>query len=95
MTFTQVDDTTVQFGFAGPSPAQLFMFTAANGYMNHYFPAHYFKELHIDYNEDADKKAKEEVSRSGGSSSTRPARRRGPTSTIPARPTCTPGCPRR
>ena len=60
MTFTQIDDSTVQFGFAGPSPAQLFMFTAANGYMNHYFPAHYFKELHIDYNEDADKKAKEE-----------------------------------
>ena len=60
MTFTQIDDSTVQFGFAGPSPAQLFMFTAANGYMNHYFPAHYFKDLHIDYNEDADKKAKEE-----------------------------------
>ena len=60
MTFTQIDDSTVQFGFAGPSPAQLFMFTAANGYMNHYFPAHYFKELHIDYNEDADAKAKEE-----------------------------------
>ena len=40
--------------------AQLFMFTAANGYMNHYFPAHYFKDLHIDYNEDANKKAKEE-----------------------------------
>jgi peptide/nickel transport system substrate-binding protein len=60
MTFTQIDDSTVQFGFAGPSPAQLFMFTAANGYMNHYYPAHYFKELHIDYNEDADKKAKEE-----------------------------------
>ena len=40
--------------------AQLFMFTAANGYMNHYFAAHYFKDLHIDYNEDANKKAKEE-----------------------------------
>ena len=60
MTFTQIDDSTVQFGFAGPSPAQLFMFTAANGYMNHYFPAHYFKDLHIDYNEDANAKAKEE-----------------------------------
>ena len=60
MTFTQVDDITVQFGFAGPSPAQLFMFTAANGYMNHYFPAHHCKQFHIDYSEDANKKAKEE-----------------------------------
>lgn len=60
MTFTQVDDSTVQFGFAGSSPAQLFMFTAANGYMNHYFPAHYFKQFHIDYNDQANAKAKEE-----------------------------------
>lgn len=56
--FEVIDETTVRYTFVEPKPS--FILAIAEEVNNRGFrPAHYFKQFHIDYNEDADALAEE------------------------------------
>ena len=58
-TFEVIDDTTVRYTFAKPNPS--FIIAIAEEFGNRgYRPAHYFKQFHINYNENADELAAEQ-----------------------------------
>ncbi|MEM6428508.1 MAG: ABC transporter substrate-binding protein [Deinococcota bacterium] len=56
--FEIIDDKTIRYTFAEPSPAFIVSITEEFGNRG-YRPAHYFKQFHIDYNEDANALAEE------------------------------------
>jgi len=59
MEVVKVDDYTVEYHFAAPYPMALNVITSWNGMAGRFFlPAHKIKELHLDYNPDADEAAK-------------------------------------
>ncbi len=56
--FKCVDETTVQYTFAEAKPTFLLALAAEVGNRG-FRPAHYFEQMHIDYNADANKKAED------------------------------------